>query len=118
MKLTILLTTLIFSLPTRASFYAKCVYEAQVVSIKQIATLNVPVNGDFRTGKNNYSNLMELKLDKGVAEAGSHVQNCEKKIVQTLIKDKKLYKPGQNLKITITEMNSRGGGFSYSISTK
>lgn len=117
MKNIIFITSLLISSNSFASFYAKCDYNAKIIGLKPLATLNVPVQGQYN-GKDNYFYKLELMLTDGVVGPGSHVQTCEKRMLEVLVKKKDNYKVGQKLKITITEANSRGGGFSYSVSTK
>lgn len=101
-----------------ASFFAECDYEAEVVKISKLATLNVPVTGNMRTNEDTYTRVLDLKLTKGVVRPGSHTRTCKEQIIQTLMEKNNPYELGQKLKVTITEANSRGGGFSYSIKVK
>lgn len=118
MKFIIPLICLMTAPSTWASFYNKCIYKAEVFQITELATMNEPVEGNFQSGKNTYSKLLELKLSHGQIQPGSHTRSCVKIFTEVLAEDNVEYYVGQKLKIIIEEANSRGGHFSYSISTK
>lgn len=80
--------------------------------------INVKVDGNFRNNTDNYTYVMHLKLDNGVVGPGSHTQSCEQKVAKAIFNKKAAYKVGDKMKITITQMNDRGGSFSYLISNK
>lgn len=113
-----ILFTLSITSVSYASFFAECDYDAEVIKISKLATLNIPVTGNMRTKEDTYTRVLDLKLTNGIVRPGSHMRSCKEQIVQAVMEKNNPYELGQKLKVTITEANSRGGGFSYSIKVK
>lgn len=103
-------------LGAQASSYWNCKYDAKIISIKKISTMNLQARKDWRTGKDNYTYIASLILTNGRKAQGSH-RDCsiDGREIEVILESEKKYNYKIDDEFVVEEGggDSRGGSFWY-----